>query len=261
MNLKESIKNIINSYKGDIAIVVKGLNFNLDLCINEQRIFSSASTIKLAIMYEVMTQVFEGKRKFKEKFILRGIDKCSGDGILKELIDGHLFTLEELTTLMIIASDNTATNMLIDKLGIVGINDMIYKLGAKNTKLQRKMMDVYAMDNGKDNITTAKDLSIILEQIYNGKFLNDEYKNMMIDILKRQQIKDRLQLYLPEDVIIAHKTGALKGLEHDVGIVYTPYGEYIICVLTENLSSNNEGREIIGKISKEIYDSVKLFNR
>ena len=110
--------------------------------------------------------------------------------------------------------------------------------------------------SGKDNFTCAKDMSRILELIYTGKAIDNGSSKLMLDILLRQQVSGRLDLYIPEEVKIAHKTGTLDNLEHDVGIVYLPNTDYIICVLTNNLESNKEGREIIGLISKAVYDEL-----
>ncbi|MBE6064593.1 serine hydrolase [Coprococcus sp. MSK.21.13] len=224
--------------------------------INEYMVFPSASTIKLLIMARIMKEVKEKKRNLEDKIILKDVYKCGGDGILKELNDGHIFTLKEVITLMIIVSDNTATNILIDMIGMDNINCMGKELGLTNTELRRKMMDSEAVKMGRENVTTAKDLSCILEMIYNRQLVDCEYSDIMLDILKKQQVTGRLDLYLPEDILIAHKTGDLDNLEHDVGIVYHPRGNYLICVLTKNVSTNKYGREIIGEISQKVYNNI-----
>ena len=119
-------------------------------------------------------------------------------------------------------------------------------------------MDSQAANEGRDNFTTADDFSHILELTYKGENVNKTYSNMMMDILKKQQVKGRLDLYLPEETVIAHKTGDLDSLEHDGGIVYLPDREYIICVLTNKVKSNKDGREIIGSISKMVYDEMSV---
>jgi len=252
--LENRIKEFINTQKGNVAVVVKNLKSKEEFKINENFVFPSASTIKLSIMSELLNKINEGTLKLNDTVELSKDMKTGGDGILKELNCGHKFTLEEIMTLMIIVSDNMATNILIDLLGIDNINTTIKNLGLKNTKLQRKMMDSQAAREGKENLITANDLANILELIYKGKNINSKYSDLMLNILKRQQVRGRLDLYLPEEVVIAHKTGDLDNLEHDAGIVYLPETEYIICVLTNQTDSNKDGREIIGKISKMVYD-------
>ncbi|KAJ50618.1 beta-lactamase class A [Clostridium tetanomorphum] len=261
MELENLIEDIINNSKGDIAVAIKNLESNSTIMINEKEVFPSASTIKLLIMVTAMQEVKEGKRNLKDKIIISTEEKCGGDGILKELNKDHNFTLIEIITLMIIISDNTATNILIDMLGMDNINKIANELKLNNTRLQRKMMDSEAVKMGKENLTTALDMCTILEMLYKGEIVDKEYSNIMIEILKKQQVNGRLTLYLPDDLVVAHKTGDLDKLEHDVGIVYYPYCNYIICVLTKNLYTNKEGREIIGKISYEVYKSFKKFHR
>ncbi|WP_040213504.1 serine hydrolase [Clostridium polynesiense] len=256
--LENEIKNFISNEKGRISVAVKNLKTGETIKINENEVFPSASTIKLVIMSELLKNVKEGRLKLKDTVEITKEDITGGDGIIKELNLNHKFTLEELMTLMIIISDNTATNILINLLGIDKINAMAESLNMKNTKLQRKMMDLEAAKEGKENKTTAEDLANILELIYTGKNISEEYSLMMLNILKRQQVKGRLDLYLPEEVTIAHKTGDLDKLEHDVGIVFLKDSDYIICVLTKDTDTNKDGREIIGKISKMVYDEFNI---
>jgi len=252
--LENKIKEFIRTQKGNVAVVVKNLRTNEEIKINENLVFPSASTIKLAIMSELLSKVNEGRFNLHDTIELTEDMKTGGDGILKELNYGHKFTLEEIMTLMIIISDNMATNILINLLGMNSINETIQKLGLKSTKLQRKMMDSQASKEGRENLVSAYDLVHILELIYKGRNINEKYSELMISILKRQQVRGRLDLYLPEEVVIAHKTGDLNNLEHDSGIVYLSNMEYIICVLTNETETNKDGREIIGKISKIVYE-------
>lgn len=252
--LKNKIASIINESQGNVAVVVKNLSTGLKISFNPDLIFPSASTIKLVILSDLLRQCKSGKFNIEDKIKITEELLTGGDGILKELDMGHTFSLKELATLMIIISDNMATNILIDLLGMDNINNTAIQLGLKQTTLQRKMMDLNAQALGKDNFTCANDMAHILELIYTGKVIDNESSKIMFDILLRQQVNGRLNLYLPEEVKIAHKTGDLDNLEHDVGIVYLPTTNYIICVLTNNLESNKEGREIIGSISKVVYD-------
>lgn len=254
--LEERIRNYILKQSGNVAVVVKDLKNNNEIKINENLVFPSASTIKISIMSELFNKVHDGFLKLDDTIEITEAMKTGGDGILKELKCGHKFTLDEICTLMIIVSDNMATNILINLLGMDNINNAISRLNLRSTKLQRKMMDSQAAKEGRENLITAHDFARILELIYNGKNINEKYSSMMLNILKRQQVRGRLDLYLPEEVVIAHKTGDLDNLEHDGGIVYLPDKEYIICVLTNKTGSNKEGREIIGNISKMVYDEM-----
>lgn len=255
MDLYSDINEIINRSIGDIGVVIEKMDNSMSIHINEDMIFPSASTIKLIIMAAVMNEVKKGKISFDDKILLTKDMLCGGDGILKEFDIEHKFTLKEIMTLMIIISDNTATNILIDLVGIQNINNIAVEMGLEFTRLRRKMMDSQAVKEGRENTTTPKEMSKILRFIYDGKFIDEYYSKIALDILKRQQVGGRITLYMPEDIVVAHKTGDLDKLEHDVGIVYNNSSDYIICVLTKNLDVNKNGREIIGEISRITYEN------
>lgn len=260
MELTNAIEKIISHTQGDVAVFLKNCKTKDCIKINENKVFPSASTIKLIIMAELLRQVNEGKLSLDDEILLTDKVKAYGDGILKELDSGHYFTLRELMTLMIIISDNTATNIIIDIVGMDNVNNFSHKIGLKHTKLRRKMMDTEAARAGEENFTSAFDMGKFLYLLFKKKMINNVYSDMMVDVLKRQQVKGRLDLYLPESTVIAHKTGDLDRLEHDVGILYLPNCQYILCVLTNKTRTNNEGREIIGKISWQVYDKLRKDN-
>lgn len=254
--IKRLINEIIIENKGTKAVAFKNLKTNSCMMINENMVFPAASTIKLVILSALMNEISNGTMKLDSIIILLNKHKCGGAGILKELEEGHKFTLYELAKLMIIISDNTAANILIDLLSMERINKMAENLDMKSTRLNRRMMDLQAVKQGKENVTTALDLCHILELIYLGKAVNKEYSKYMLEILLKQQLDGGLDLYLPNDVMIAHKTGDLDKLEHDAGIVYNYPNEYILCVLAKDLETNKDGKEIIGKISLEINRNI-----
>lgn len=252
--LENRIREFISAQKGNIAVAVKKLETNEGIFINEDWVFPSASIIKLLIMTELLNRVNEGTISLEETVELTEAMKVGGDGILKELKCGHGFALEEIMLLMIIVSDNTAANILIDRLGMDNINMAIADLGLKATRLQRRLMDSQAAREGRENLITAMDIARLLELIYCGRNINKKYSDIMLDVMKRQQVRGRLDLYLPEEVVIAHKTGDLDRLEHDAGIVFPDKGAYIICILVNEAATNKDAREIIGRISQMIYE-------
>jgi len=255
MALQGKIQEFLKTQTGNVAVVVETLDGDRAVAINTERVFPSASTIKLAIMSELFNRAAVGDFSLTDTITITEKHRTGGDGILKELNPGHIFTLEELCTLMIILSDNEATNILIDFLGMENINATIKRLGLKDAHLGRHMMDSEARRQGHDNFISAEDLAKILKLIVSGRNVNQKSSEKMLDIMKRQQVRGRLDLYLPGEIVIAHKTGDLDLLEHDVGIVYPENGKaYIIVVLTNETTTNKDGREIIGHISKMAYD-------
>ena len=253
---KKKIEKIISQVEGNVCINFYDLNKNNGFSVNGDKKVLSASMIKLLILAELMKKIFENKFSLSDTVMMANFMKIGGDGVLKELNTGHHFTLKELATLMIIVSDNQATNILIDFLGMENINQLGKELDLKETFLGRKMMDAEARKKGYDNYTCADDISLLLKLIYQEKLINKEASQLMLDILLRQQQGERLQRYLPSDIKIAHKCGDLDNLENDGGIIWLGDRAYILVVLTNGMP-NLQCKQTIGKISKFIYDKME----
>lgn len=255
--LHQKIQAVLAQYPCRSGIVISHQTTGTRLEIQPDMVFPAASMIKVPIMVEVMRQAAAGLLALDQTVEITSQVQTGGAGILKELRPGITMTVRELVTLMIILSDNTATNLLIDLAGMGSINTAIAGLGLHSTVLRRKMMDFEAARTGKENLTSAADLAHLFSGMANGTLrLPIEYNELMLDILKRQQVRDKLPFYLPEEVIIAHKTGTLPGAEHDAGILFVPGGPWIICVLTAGLTANYEGLQLVGTIGKTIYDYI-----
>ena len=253
---KKEIEKIISQMEGSVCINFYDLNKNNVFSINGDKKVLSASMIKLLILAELMKKISENKFSLSDTVMMANFMKIGGDGVLKELNTGHHFTLKELATLMIIVSDNQATNILIDFLGMENINQLGKELDLKETFLGRKMMDAEARKKGYDNYTCADDISLLLKLIYQEKLINKEASQLMLDILLRQQQGERLQRYLPSDIKIAHKCGDLDNLENDGGIIWLGDRAYILVVLTNGMP-NLQCKQTIGKISKFVYDKME----
>ena len=253
---KKEIEKIISQVEGKVCVNFYDLNKNNGFSINGDKKVLSASMIKLLILAELMKKISEDKFSLSDTIMMANFMKTGGDGVLKELNAGHHFTLKELATLMIIISDNQATNILIDFLGMENINLLGKELGLKESFLGRKMMDTEARKNGYDNYTCADDISLLFKLIYQEKLINKEASQLMLDILLRQQQGERLQRYFPSDIKIAHKCGDLDNLENDGGIIWIGDRIYILVVLTSGMS-NLQCKQTIGKISKFIYDKME----
>ena len=254
--LKKEIEKIISQVDGKVCINFYDLNKNDGFSINGDEKVLSASMIKLLILAELMKKISEDKFSLSDTIMMANFMKTEGDGVLKELNTGHHFTLKELATLMIIVSDNQATNILIDFLGMENINLLGKELGLRETFLERRMMDAEARKNGYDNYTSADNISLLLKLIYQEELVNKEASQLMLEILLKQQQGERLQRYLPTDIKIAHKCGDLDNLENDGGIIWLEEKVYILVVLTSRMS-NLQCKQTIGKISKFVYDKME----
>jgi beta-lactamase class A len=196
----------------------------------------------------------EGKIKLDRKVALKSSDKFSGSGILKDTRIGTTFTVEELIGLMIYDSDNTATNMLTNMVGIDYLNNAFNTFGLKNTKLSRKVAEFSLRDRGIENYTTAEDMTLILEKMYRRVLVNENVSDKCLKLLKLQRINDRIPKYLPVDVTVAHKTGLESSVCHDAGIVFTCKGNFLIVILTKHANSDSAlSKEFIAKAAMYVY--------
>lgn len=251
--LRKLIFDSLNIDKDNISLYIKNLeNGEIVTNLGDKRV-SSASLIKVPIMCEVLRQVMNGTLRLDQRLVVRSEDKVPFS-ILNELDAGNSYSLKDIITLMIIQSDNTATNILIDLVGMDNINSFAKRLGLKNTILQRKMLDFKAREAGLDNFTSAEDMASIYENIYRGYMLNNYLCDLMMDILKKQLDNSMIPLFLPDSAFVAHKTGELSGITHDAGIVVDNNINYIVCALTWDSDNLYESREAIGRISKIAYD-------
>lgn len=252
--IKEKIGGLIDNLRGTAGVAIKDMSTGDVVSFNEEAIFPAASIIKLSILWELFKRIDGGEIDLKDEFVLEDSHKVGGFGILKELHSGLSFTIKDLACLMIVLSDNVATNILIDILGMDRINASIKKNGMKDTSLKRKMMDAEAKEKGLDNYTSPRDTSTILEKYIRSEELFRSSRDTIIDILKRQQCNNKLPVYMPPEKVLAHKTGDLPGTEHDAGILYAGREPIIIVVMTKDLSDNQEGIKFNQDIGKIVFD-------
>lgn len=248
----EAIHRLIEEESFNVKLIVKDLD--QDEVIFERGIrdvFSSASLIKVPILIAVLDYLEQKDLSLHQELPISK-ENCVDFSVLTE--QGiTASSLYELLTWMIITSDNTATNVLIDFVGMDNLNRYFKKIGLTETSVNRKMMDFIRLEKGMDNVTTAKDMATLFTHIYRRTLLSETYSELAITILSRQRVQDSLKRYLVEEVKMAHKTGSLDTVEHDVGIVFHPSKDYVIGVFIANHTNNERAKQLIGRISKTVY--------
>ena len=255
-NLEDKINKEIKRFNKEVSIYIKDLDKNWIISIEKEKLFPAASLVKIPIMATCFLLENEKKLDLEQTIKLKSQDKLGGSGILKIVLDNSEFPIRRLIGLMIYESDNTATNIITNIIGINNLNNYFKKIGLKNTYLLRKVADYSSRRNGKENYTTAEDMGNLLERFYRKNFINEKISDECIEILKLQRINDRIPKYLPASVLVAHKTGLERNICHDVGIVFTKKGDFIICVLTKN-GNLKSSKEFIAKISLLVYNYFK----
>jgi beta-lactamase class A len=240
------------------GIVIKDLDTGWEFTYNGDRLFPSASIVKIPIMAAVLQAVQDRRIALDQKVTMNASDQTSGSGIIKAMPAGSQFTVEKLLELMVTRSDNTAANMLIRLLGRDYLNSYFKRIGLSNTNLSRDMMDFSCRRKGIENYTTPQDVSRLLEKIYKRTFVNAQVSEQCLALLKLQKVKDRIPRRLPENVVVAHKTGLERLVCHDAGIVFTPNGDFLICVLTKSKASFKSSKEFIARIAAYTYHNYKM---
>jgi beta-lactamase class A len=210
----------------------------------ERETFPTASTIKLALVYELFTQAAEGKIRLDETITLDRAKAVGGSGVLYELGTPTL-SIRDYATLMVTLSDNTATNLLIDRLGMANVAARMQGLGLSGTKLRRHMMDTAAARRGDENVSTPGELVRLLQAI--------QKLDPAVDLLKKSK-ESRLRKGLPPGVATADKPGELDGVRVDAGIVFARNRPYVFCVMTTFLKDEDDGERAIQEMSRAAYE-------
>lgn len=225
-----------------------------------------ASTIKVPIMVEVFRQAHLGRLALADPIELSPEDQVTGSGVLQHLSPGIRLPVRDLVTLMIIVSDNTATNMLIDRVGADSVNATMASLGLSRTVLFNKLQ-VVPVDRRGSNVTTAADMTLLLRRIGRGEAVSYDASRRMVDILLRQTLNGGLGLRLPVEgvegvlgapppVRVASKSGSITGHRHDVGLVLMPAGSYAISVFLRDVRDTEQGTDLIGRISRRVFEAA-----
>src|SRR5579864_3310701 len=251
--LQEELKAIDTGLDGVMGLAVKDLTSGETFFIHGDEIMPQASSIKIAVLANLYLQAQQGKLKLTDEYIVRSQDLVSGSDIMLGLTPGVTrLTLRDLATMMVAVSDNSATNVLIRRVGMENVNAMLENMGLHAIKLRRQMMDLKAASEGRENISTPREMMTLLETIYRGKLLNKEMTADFLKVLSTHKESSLLQ-GLPDDAVAANKPGELEAVRNDSGIVFLKNRPYILCVMTTYLRDEREGSVAIRKISTLTY--------
>jgi beta-lactamase class A len=218
----------------------------------DRAVFPTASTIKLAIVYELFKQVDEGRIRLDQTIPLDRATAVGGSGVLFQL-GAPTLSVRDYATLMVIVSDNTATNVLIDRLGMDRIAARLRTLGLTETKLRRHMIDLAAARRGDENVSTPAEIVRLIEIIWKGEGLSPAARDEAVALLKKPKAS-RLRAGLPPAVEAADKPGELEGVRVDAGLVFVKDRPYIVCAMTTYLKDDTEGERANEEVSRTAYD-------
>jgi beta-lactamase class A len=292
--LTATLNGMIQQHQGKVAMYAAQLNSGHEVAINADEPVQTASVIKLAILYNAMVEVREGKASWDEKLTLKPGDAVNGSGVLHFFDTPLTVTLKDVLTMMVIVSDNTATNMAIDRFGVDAVNARVESLGLKNTHLYKKVMKPATgpmpADQPKFGLgkTTAREMAELMEQIgechlrradgvagpavggLTGWAPMDDKDKAVCDValgmLKNQFYRETIPRYIEtvdtseEGPAIASKTGSLNAVRNDVALVAGKTGPMVISIFTydnkdQGWTVDNSGEVMIAKLAKVVVDA------
>jgi beta-lactamase class A len=256
--LEKSILDVDRGLDGVMGIAIVDLTDGHKYLLHANDVFPQASSIKICVLAELYRQAQQGKLKLTDLYTVNAADLVQDSDIMGGLTPGVTrITLRDLATMMVAVSDNSATNVLIDRVGTDNVNAFLTAQGLRDTRLRRKMMDVKAAAEGRENISTPNEMSSLLEALYRGQILNKEMTDDFFKVLSTH--KDSfIPRDLPDDLKIANKPGELEGVRNDSGVIFVDKRPYILCVMTTFLRHERDGEEAISNISLAAW---RMFDR
>lgn len=290
------VEAAISGRKGKFCVAARNIITGEEILFNADELCPTASVFKVPVLVELLRRYELGEISLDSVHVLREDDKCPGSGILKEMTPGMTLTVKDLATLMIIISDNTATDLLVGMLGVDNITATMRNFGLKNTYITMGCKGILAHFVGikkawptheevrlaasrmaelnvdedsialkgvpENNTTTPRDMVDLLEQLHKGKLLGEKGTAIAIDIMKRQQLRYRIPALLPPGTITATKSGTLSNrVMNDVGLVYPRQGDpYAIAIFTSQEPGPN-AESSLANISLAVYEHYQQKKR
>ena len=266
--LDNQVKPIVASFKGKVSLFAKNLDTGETYGLNPDERVRTASTIKIAVMIEAFGRVAEGKARWTDEVVLTKEKKVSGSGILNELSNGLKLTLRDAVNLMMMISDNTATNLVLDVLTTDAVNARMESLGFKQIKIMRKVGSGGESTAGKDpenkkyglGMSTPREMVLVMEKLERGEVISAAASKEMIDLMKREQDRNAIGRSL-WNVPMASKYGALDRLRSAIGILYTKNGKIAMAISCDDMpatmwSVDNPAYLLMSRLSEVLVDGL-----
>lgn len=253
----KEVKRYLESRIGTYGFYFEDLTSGFVYGYNENKQMLAAGCMKMFIGVSLIKAVEDKKLEFMDKVLIKKDEKISGTGIIHEFGERE-YTIFELLVAMLIQSDNTAANKIIDIIGMEKINEDIKDMHLKNTFLNRKSRNEGSPSDGIENITTAYDLASLWRMLYRGEYLEKDDGIMVIDILRRQQIRNKMSLYIPDNlkVEISSKSGDKEGIQNDSEFIQLDKGNFSATILSSGTPNSVYGIVTLAKSGKMIWDNI-----
>lgn len=279
--LDAEVKAKTANFRGKVSLYARNLNSGKSYSLVGDQPVRTASTIKLAIMVECFAEAAEGKLDLNERLKLTSDEKVSGSGVLQDLSAGDEFPIRDLIDLMIVLSDNTATNLILNRIGGDAVNIRMEQLGLQQTRVMRKILgdrddlkpfptgitrEGAKPENKKWGIgrSSSREMVMLLERMFKGELIDKASSDAMLAVLKKQRDHDGIVRDL-KDITVANKTGALDHLRSDVGIVYSAGGPIAMAITVEEVpdidwTPENPAQLLIARVSELLVSGLAVSN-
>jgi beta-lactamase class A len=249
--MEDSVHTIVRETDAVVGVAILDLTDQRAFYLNADAIYPTASTIKIAVLAELYRQHERGSgAKLGDLYTVNAKDGVGTEGILQSMSAGvSRITNRDLALLMVSLSDNSATNVLIDRVGMDNVNSWLSQLGLERTRLRRHMLDVKAAQQGRENTSTPRELVTMLRAIHEGRVFGKATTEEFFRMLSTQK-SSYIPRHLPADLMIANKPGNLDAVRNDAGIIFVPGRPFAIAVMTTFATDGVEAEESIGRIAQ-----------
>ncbi len=288
--LQAELQRLADNLDGILGIGVKSTWDRETIFVEPDRPFPMASVFKIPVLVELVLQAEEGRLRLDETVEVTEALKSPGSGVLKELTSEPTLSLTDLAMMMIIISDNSATDVLVERVGTAAINRRLASLGLEVTrvvmtcrqllfemagrpsgpftpearleveqmlKTRERVFTGRAYADTDNNVTTPREMIALLESLVTDGRLPLRAREQALHFMRRQQIRDRLPFRLPPGTEMAHKTGSIAGVRNDAGILFLPHGPVLVCAFTRDLKEDQAGTAAIAEVGRLVYEAYQ----
>lgn len=288
--LEAELPRLADNFDGILGIGVKSTWDSETIFVEPDRPFPMASVFKIPVLIELVLQAEEGRLSLDETVRITEALKSPGSGVLKELTSEPTLSLTDLAMLMIIISDNSATDVLVERVGTAAINRRLASQGLDVTRVvmtcRQLLFDMAGRPSGPftpearlevekilktrervftgrayadtaNNVTTPREMIALLETLVTDGRLPAGAREQALHFMRRQQIRDRLPFHLPPGTEMAHKTGSITGVRNDAGILFLPRGPVLVCAFTRDLKEDQAGTAAIAEVGRLVYEAYQ----
>ena len=266
-HLRATVTEVEQHLDGVLGVAILDLTSGQQLLVHADEVFPQASSIKIAVLAELYHQAEQsaqgtaGKARLTDSYVVRSEDLVADSDIMGGLTPRVTrLTNRDLATMMVAVSDNAATNVLIDRVGMENVTQLMAAQGLPHTQLRRKMMDLKAAGEGRENISTPREMMTLLERLYRSQVIGPPLLEDFWTMLATHK-GSWLPRGLPAELRIANKPGELEGVRNDSGLVFLRNRPYVICVMTTYLANERAGEEAISAISTAAYSMFDRLSR